>query len=129
MTLFALEEPIQHAVPQHLQTAYQCVEFLERERPAVKTLISKSIVPGAFDPFLARKLESMAPPRPHVHLPNPLETRASVLTLLKGLQGGLELLKAQNWDDIEAHFVRQAKQPTPVMPYIRSLHQVRMLSL
>ena len=81
-------------------------------------------VPGIFDSNLAKKLESIAPPRPPILPLGKEQTWLAFESLIEGLKSGAELQLLNNWQSFERHFFRLSQAPGTMEPYIRSLHQV-----
>lgn len=122
--LFELEEPVYHAVPGHIDAARQTLDRLARERPTTTTLIRNAAVAGAFNPYLARQLESLSPPRPALSLPTVAYAEKSVLRLLMGLNYSHTLANIDSWNELEQHFTSAARHPDLSLPFFRSLDQV-----
>lgn len=93
--LFFLDEAIFDSVPGHIEAIKQIVPDLRRDEAPLTP------VESVFDPNIARKLESIAPPRPPIP---PLQSAATWDTLdelCDGIMGAVQLHQANSWTEIE----------------------------
>lgn len=95
MTLFAIETPIYEHVPGHLANARLLLDAIVSQRTATVT------IPGVINPYLARRLEAMAPPRPPLPAIPLAKAVDAVKELLNGMQGAVELQCLEDWLAIE----------------------------
>lgn len=143
--MFAFDQPLFSQIPSHIASIRYHVTAIVAETPHVAEAIANAKVEGAFNPFIGRRLEGIAPPRPALKDNSDAETFRLLEKVLAGLESGLELQCLDDWLSIEVcspitelyslgellklqhsqqdRFVKLSCSPEPILPYIRSLHQ------
>ena len=141
--LFFLDEPLFGSVPGHVDAVKRVLPDLRREQITLRPVSS------AFDPNIARKLESIAPPRPPIPPLQGAATWDALEELCDGVMDAVRLHWANSWAEmkvrapadamrhsyadatpssVQDHFCDMTSRDPPAMPYIRSLHQVCQVS-
>lgn len=98
--MFAFSEPLFSQIPSHIDSVRSSLYAITQEE-ALASEIAQASVPGAFNPYLGKRLEGMAPPRPALDALGQEETVALLEKLLSGLESGLRLHEADEWLSIE----------------------------
>ena len=93
------ETPIAiNSIDQYTNSVLEAIPFLEGQD---RQLPLGGQVQGVFNPFAAKKLESLTPPRPPIELLCKQETWSALRTLCDGVVSAVQLACSQDWFTID----------------------------